>query len=372
MSVEGHRLATELLGRGEAYLRAGDESAARTLFAEAAELEVRALATIPDDRQRTRAVIAISAVSLYARAGRDSHAMNLAARFLTQAELPDDLRRELVDLIVTSERRRELEPERRVDAGDLFEVVLRGEDVYVGGVVRLETALLKMQQFHHYLVRVGEYVLRKPFRPRGVPTDEVTEALIPIIGPATVGSYRFELGIVVASEQLTLQRAPRIDSERIATEAFGILEATVEAPERLGDRVEEPHYREWFTKAIRGLAPTGRGLNQVEIVRRRTRDSTLLVPESYRRLSRQVRLMRPARPVGTDEREGTLTGVLRALNLDEQWLKVVEDGREIRCRIGQGMFDDVIGPYVNHKVALSVIRGRGGSVEVLDIAEANE
>ena len=372
MSVDAHRLAAEAMVRAESHLRAGDEATARKSFLEAADLEIKALSTIPRDRVRTRAIIGLSAASLYMRALQDDAAVRIAADFLATSELPVDIRRDFIDLLVSAERHRELSPGKRTDAGDLFEVILRGEDVLVGGVVRLETALLKMQQFQHYLLRVGEYVLNRPFRPRGTSLDESAHGFIPIIGPAAVGSYRFELGVVVAPEQLQLQQPSPGDPERIGAEAFGILEATIEAPERLSERIDDPHYREWFTKAVRNLAPTGRGLAEVEIVRRRTRDSALLVPESHRRLSRQIRSMRPARLAAGEEQEDTISGVLRALNLDDHWLKIVQGNQEIRCRIGQGVFDDVVGPYVNHKVVLSVIHGRGLAPEVLDITEASE
>lgn len=110
MSIEAHSLAVETMAQGEARLRAGDVAGARRLFEAAVELEVKALSTIPEDRIRTRSVIAVSAASLYARALKDWAAVNLAAQYLANPELPEDVRRDLVDLIVSSERHRELGP----------------------------------------------------------------------------------------------------------------------------------------------------------------------------------------------------------------------------------------------------------------------
>lgn len=108
LSADSHRLASDLIGRAELALRDGDEQAARSLFAEAAQKEVQALRTIPRGRHRTRAIIAVSAVSLSIRAGKNREAADIALQALADADLPADAREDMLVLLRESGDQRQL------------------------------------------------------------------------------------------------------------------------------------------------------------------------------------------------------------------------------------------------------------------------
>src|SRR5258708_10286503 len=126
----------------QAAQRAGDTKAARQLLLKAAELESKAFDSIPEGRSKTRGIVAVSAVSLYVEAGEAKQASRLAARFLHEADLSEEHRRELIDLLVDVERRARATL-RGVASSQLFDVSLRGATVGIGGVIPLETVLLK-------------------------------------------------------------------------------------------------------------------------------------------------------------------------------------------------------------------------------------
>jgi hypothetical protein len=98
MSVDLHRRAEGLMGRAELIERA-DPDEARRLYLEAAELETEVFARIPASRPRTRGIIAVSAVSLYWRAGAQDEVERLAREYLACTEIPEYFRHQLAKLV---------------------------------------------------------------------------------------------------------------------------------------------------------------------------------------------------------------------------------------------------------------------------------
>ncbi|HZP94766.1 MAG TPA: hypothetical protein VFC31_00315 [Candidatus Limnocylindria bacterium] len=372
MSVELHDRAMQVAADAGERARAGDAEGSRALLVEAANLEAQAYELIPGERRRTRGAIAVSAVSLWLQAGDERMAAALAARVLAADDLPEAARTELVNVIVDTQRRRQAASSGRVSALGSFEVALRGPDIRVAGAVPLETVLLKMDQFRNYIFRVGELVLQLPFRTSRA-ASELADSIVPIVSPATIGSYRFELGVELLPEQLTLvSERRRIDPDEIAARAFEIIDEAVTSPDTLGERVREPLYTDWFTRSIRGLAPTGKGLNEIEVSRPATRSSTKLLPESGKQLDRLIQAARRAarKDLASQPQEVEALGKLRAVHLDKGWVVVVDErGAEHQFDIGAGVFDDVIGPLVNHRVKIAATR-EGRNLVAQDIVEA--
>lgn len=79
-----HREAMEAVDRAEALVRNGELEAARGELVRAAELEQTAADGAPVDRPKTRGILRISAVSLWARAGKLGRASELARRYLCE------------------------------------------------------------------------------------------------------------------------------------------------------------------------------------------------------------------------------------------------------------------------------------------------
>ena len=352
-------------------LRSGDVDQAHRMLAEAAKLEERAFEAIPAGRQRTRGIVAVSAVSIRAAVGDSAGVVALAARYLHQGDLLDEHQTQLVELIVEAERRTQSMERGGVGLSQMFDVALRGADVGVGGLIPLETVVLKLQQFRNYFVRVGEYASKTPFRTRGTESD--LTSFTPMIAPARAGSYRFQIGLDAPAQQLLISGGPYADPQRVADEAFRILEVASEHPESITDRVHDAAYADWFTKAVRNIAPSGKGLTEVQVSRSDTHASATLGHDSRVRLDRHIRNARRTgrtTPVASEEVESQ--GTLRALHLNEGWLLIVDqEGQQKRFEIGQAIWDDVVGPLVNHRVRV-IARKKGSHTEAVDIVEADD
>jgi hypothetical protein len=61
-----------------------------------------------------------------------------------------------------------------------------------------------------------------------------------------------------------------------------------------------------------------------------------------------------------EEDEVTISGVLRALDLDKDWLEVTSGEEHYRVVNVDETVDDVIGPMVNHEVIVRASRGKRG------------
>jgi hypothetical protein len=370
VSADFHTKAERLIEVAERLSSAGDSARARARYLEAASLEDLALSSVPESRPKTRGVLAISAVSLTLQGGDNDAAQRLAHRYLAVGGLPEDAEDFLFHIALDGARAHQASRAQSVLGGDSFIVSLRGPDVQAGGMAPLDTVILKMQQFRNYTLRVGEWVAKAPFRLQGPAPEEMRRLLTPLVSPSVVGSYEFEL-IFAAPVQLPLFGGGGVELANEAVEEFGkLLDIASREPARLSSHVEDPQYRRLFLKMIRGLTPSGRDLTEVEIARSRAATSLILRPESRRAIQEQLARERPA-DMAVDQ-EVTRIGVLRGLNLNQNWLLLVEDGSEKKYHIQPGqVFDDVVGPFVNHAVALRGVITRGGGFRVTDILEAD-
>ena len=99
MSVQFHRQAEALMAEAQMLDVAGRRGdAARKLF-QAAQDETQAFALIPEDRQKTRGIIAVSAVALYRRAGALDEAIRTACEYLATGNLSTAWQAELQDVL---------------------------------------------------------------------------------------------------------------------------------------------------------------------------------------------------------------------------------------------------------------------------------
>lgn len=82
-----------------------------------------------------------------------------------------------------------------------------------------------------------------------------------------------------------------------------------------------------------------------------------------------AKVIRAQLPVpATGELPVELTGNLRAVGLNDDWLKihVPHQGEEKVSGVSQQV-DDVIGPMVNRQVLVRAVRGKSGSLRFIDI-----
>lgn len=366
MSAEAHRRAEDLFAQGEAKDRAGDASSAALMYAEAARLEETALATVPEDRERTRSVLAESAVSLWLRAGLIEQAGAAARRFIG-LHLSAGVSDYLLDVANEARWAAEATAEGRTHART-YRIALRGGTVRPGGLIPVDLLLVKLEQFRNLVVRVGEWTSGMEFRTKGAPPEGLTSALLPMVSPAMPGSYAFDLRLEGKPQQLSFFADRPVDPAAIATAFYDLVENVADmGPAGIDQQVTDDDYRTAFLRLIRNIAPSGRDLAEITVAPLDNKRTARLVPEVRRAVGHDLKSKR-----STNKNEVSRRGVLRGLDLDRHHLVLREGGQEQSFQIAEdAALDDLVGPLVNHRVEV-VVERLGRWHYVTDVLEADE
>lgn len=359
--LEFHSQSESLSAAGELAVRAGNLARALKLYREAAEAEKKALDALPAEKRRTIGITAISAVALWYKGREYAQATKLAHKWLGGDLLPDfavEQLNHLLELVWTAEA-----AERagvHFVSGDVL-VSVRGGEVVHGGAP-LDLIVRKIDEIKAVYFRAIEMLMGYPVRKRGAPSPELQDFFRPWLFQAPAGSYQFAVRVQEPPQrELFPEHRPTV--EKVTTTFLEIIKATAGDPENeLPQIVPDKEYRKAFLKLARNLAPTGKHYSHVEV-----RDASapavspiLMSPESRQAISSALRKEQP--PVQREEeaRLERLTGVLRALHLDDDWLELATDQPDrphIRIVEAGEALDDVVGPMVNHRVAVTVVVG---------------
>lgn len=138
--TDAHRQAMDLVDEARLLEARVSPEAARQKYEEAAELEEHCADAAGVDEPRSRGILRISAVSIWAQAGRLDHAEALARRYLAEPLLPG-FYRELYELLTEIRGRREeargvaVEPDDRT--AELATALRKVEHEQAEGKVRL-------------------------------------------------------------------------------------------------------------------------------------------------------------------------------------------------------------------------------------------
>ena len=157
-------------------------------------------------------------------------------------------------------------------------------------------------------------------------------------------------------------------TDQVARQFLEILKATSsEDQAQLETIVPKADYRNVFLKLSRNLAPTGKSFDSIEF-RTATGDALIaLTPDARNVINQTLKKLRPIEPPDSQSTEEELIGVLRAVDLDNDFLDVTVDGHHSHV-VGLGdAMDDVIGPMVNKKVRVQVVRRASGPLRFRDI-----
>lgn len=161
-------------------------------------------------------------------------------------------------------------------------------------------------------------------------------------------------------EQREFWESNRPKVEQVTKTFMGILRASATDPDgELPRLVPDQGYRRAFLDLSRNLAPTGKTYDRIEI-RDASSPAEPVVTfgvESRQELNTVIKQTKMT-PADNVEESETIVGVLRALDLDHDWLTVVQSDSTEHVRIDDAgeVLDDVIGPMVNHRVKVSAVR----------------
>lgn len=362
--ADWHRRSEALASEAFIATRAGQADQAVALYAQAADAEERALRELDPSKARTLGITAISAVSLWFKAREYQCAEQLAFSMLGNEKLPDFATaglRTLVQTIWTEGSKKQ--------AGVSFlpgqvVVSVKGGEIITGGAP-LDLIVNKVQTIQSLFYRTIEFVKGMPHRMHGGPIREVQEACRPWLFQAPPGSYQFSVAIQEPPQRDFFQDT--IKPDQIAWHFLEILKATVDdEPQVLEAIVPDKQYRFTFLRLSRNLAPTGRTFAQMEVKAAGESSGVVLMPESRSTINRTLREQSKP-PEVEGEQETSITGTLRAVDLNKDWLDVAVEGKTVHIGGLKDTVDDVIGPMVNRQVIVRAARTTKDKLRFIDI-----
>jgi hypothetical protein len=364
--LDAHAESERLSARAERAMRAGNRADAMRHFALAAQAEEQAFGLVEADKPRTVGIMAVSAAALYLKAELFADAERVAAAAMTRNSLPSYARKQLRLLMQDSW----LEQEKAASAikflPDQVHVAVRGGKILHGGAP-LDLVVEKVKTIQSIFYRTIEYLRGDPLRRTGTPKHEIVESCRPWLLQTLPGSYQFAVAIQRPTQQDFFMK--EIDPERVVRELLDIVRAgTSEDFEPLERLVPQQDYRDAFVKLTKTLAPPlkNREFDILEVRAMGEQQGVLLGPETRKVLQKRVKKVEGA----TDEYTvpETISGVLRGLHLDEDWIEIVHDHDVTRISGLQDTLEDVIGPMTNRRVAATVVRSRKKkSTKLVDI-----
>lgn len=356
-----HKRSTELAFEA-GRIRATNRADAEGIYRQAAELEIEALDSIPLGKPRTRGIIGASAASLLFKAAEYRRAADLALQLLN-GDPPIDLREQLQGVLQAAwneEAKREAAV--KFLPGQVI-VSLSGGEIVTGGAP-LEVIISKVQNIQSLFIRTIEFLSDLPFRVRGPAPAEIRDYCRPWLFQAPAGSYQFAVA-VEAPKQSDMFKT-HINPRDITDKFLDIMQATAaDTSERLEQVVDREDYRDAFVKLTRNLSPTGRSYDRVRIYSYDNPKEVILSTDARTYTNEYVASLMPPE----EAEKGTITGVLRALDLDRDWLEIEVGGRHQRITGLEDAVDDIIGPLVNREVRVTFLRS-GRRMRYLDIEEA--
>jgi hypothetical protein len=349
-----HAESERLASQAEIESRRKNALDAKSSYMKAAEAENRALLELPLDKPRTLGITAVSAAALWFKARAFKKASQLCYLMLSRGDLPDfavDQLKALVQAIWIEESKSEAEI---AFLPGQVNFSVKGGEVVVGGAP-LDLIVDKVKTIQSIFYRTIEESQDMPLRRRGDPKREVQDACRAWLFQMPPGSYQFSVAIQEPPQRDFFKAT--VDPDLIADRFLKVLRASALGDvEQLELLVPDADYRSTFLKLARNLAPTGKTFGQMEISSALGGDAVELLPESRKAISAEINRLKPKRLTDSDTVEETLRGVLRAVNLDKDWVEVAsEAGTHHIVGLAEAL-DDVIGPMVNRRVVVKVRR----------------
>lgn len=357
-----HSKSEDLASQAELSLKQGDPAQACTLYRSAAAEETKAVFAVDSkDKARTFGISAVSAVSLWYKAQELDEAQRLALIWLNTPGLPDfafDQLRTILQKVWNDISYSKMGIEF---VKEEVLVSIDGGQVVSGGAP-LDLINRKVTEISSIFYRTIEWELKQPFRKRGLPSSDIQDQFRPYLFQAPPGSYQFAVR-VQKPKQLSIfsDRLPKV--EQITERFFEVMRATTsDSSQQLKSIVPDEQYRDSFLKLARNLAPSGKSFGKVEIKMPFGKVMpVVLLPESRSAMNNVLKKERKRKDKSELKTE-IITGVLRGLHLDEDWLEISVPGTSDTLKVRQtgDVIDDVVGPMVNHTVSLEVsARGDG-------------
>lgn len=368
--LENHSDSEKFASLADSALKNGNISEAEKMFRQAAESEEKALSFIDLSKKRTLGITAVSTAALYFKGKDFVKAEHIAHNCLARGELPEFAAIQLQTILQTIWNERNFRKAGVEFTKGTVLVSVSGGMIVAGGAP-LDLIHRKVDEVKNLFYRTIEMRLNRPFRRRGAPAGEIQKQFRPWLFQAEPGSYQFAVRVQKPAQiPLFPDGAPEI--EEVTGKFFEILEAAAKkSHEDLLNIVPDKDYRESFLKLTRNLAPTGKSFETLEIKSATDIESLPITfkPESRKALNKSLRTTKKKSEGDSKLEEKQLSGVLRALHLDKDWIEIniPEETEAIRIYQTGDVIDDIVGPMVNQLVLVDVLLTADGKYLFQDI-----
>lgn len=363
-----HKKSEELASQAHEHKRHGEAAKAESAFRLAAEAEQAALSLLDASKLRTLGITAVSAVSLWYKGRSFDQAAALAHQYLALPVIAGSAREQLDDLLLTLYNERDKQRMSGQFLPGSVTVAVRGGEV-LRGAAPLDLIFEMVKTLQAIFYRVVEWRSGKPLRRHGGPTKDISSNFEPWLVQEAPGSFQFSVAVKV-NGQVDMFKPEQLEAADIAMRFLDVVTtlATDATGEASKDLIPEEDYRGTFRKLILNLTPTGGAFESLVISSKDRADVEVALDEATRpRLDGVIKAEQPKPDEVAGEASAEFTGVLRALDLDKDWLKVEVDGRQLKVKGLLQTVDDVIGPMVNKKVLVRAIKTKKGDLRFLDI-----
>ena len=366
--LEFHTKSEQLSAAAEVVQREGDLERSRKLYAQAARAEAKAVENLDPSKVRTLGVSIVSAVALFYKAQAYVEAEQFAYSWLSKSSIPPFASEQLRSLLQTiwSDSIR-AKSSIRFSKGEVL-VSVKGGDVVEGGAP-LDLIVRKVERIQALFYRTAEFLKGMPHRRHGPASAEIQRVCRPWLFQTVPGSYQFAVAIEDPTQQ-ELFPTKELSSQEISTTFLRILRASVDDPDgALVQIVPDDNYRGTFLKLARNLAPSGQGFEQLEVRHAEEARPINIEVTTRKSISESLRRQFP-KPKSVEVQEETITGILRAVHLDQDWLEVMVGTEHIRITdVGEAV-DDVVGPMVNRQVIVQALLKPSKQRTLVDIQAA--
>ena len=230
-----HSRAEEHTIQGERFLTAGFTTAARDAFRQAAELELHALATLPNGKPRTYGALALSAVALFHKAERHDDCIRHANAALEVPGLEPYVYEELTQFVADSDAK--TDPAKSQQPSDIRlasftpDDIVKNPDAAWASAMREVSVLIKRNDMRLALSKTGEQDIIETFDWDDFLRDErISSKVYSIVGDRgervglrrgddtlvmTLFSKLEEFEWVVRTAKFTVTRSPGITELRL-------------------------------------------------------------------------------------------------------------------------------------------------------------
>lgn len=366
-----HKQSEELASQAHALLRSGDEVAARHAFAEAARAETDALAQVDPAKQKTLGITAVSATSLWFKAGDLHEAARLAHQMLASHALPDFAREQLDDILLSVYSEQEKTRSQVAFLPGSVAVSVQGGEV-LRGAAPLDLIVERVKTIQALYYRVIEWTSKLPHRKHGGPPKEISDSFEPWLVQAPPGSFQFAVAIR-KTPQLDLFENTKAEAPQLARRFLQVVKTVASDDDGAATKVliPEDDYRQTFRKLVRNLAPSAGSFDALQLRSEEHEEDSIALRRDIRpKLTKVLRAEQPPPLTNEGEEYIEVKGMLRGLDLNRDWLRVDIDDRVVEIKGLSEAVDDIIGPMVNRPVVVRAIKSVHGQLRFVDIEPA--